>query len=234
MMTVWTIITAGGIGKRFSQQIPKQYLTLNGAPILHHTLVRFQKAQIVNEIVLVVGSDYLEQLRGSIIENHRFSKVKFIVEGGKQRQDSVYSGLKRIWNIVDDNDIIIVHDAVRPLIDQKSIKRCVMEANDSGACILGTRINDTLKTVNKELIINHTMNKKEIWAAQTPQAFKAMILKQAFIKAEKEIFYGTDEASLVERLPYPVKIVPGPCWNIKITFPEDLTFAEQIIDIISE
>lgn len=231
-MSVKAIILSAGSGKRIGQDMPKQYIPLSGTPILLHTLIRFQESEIVDDIILVVAKGYTEWVKDHILAGKGLKKISAVIEGGIKRQDSSASGLQHIRDITDDNDIIIVHDGARPFIDQSKIKDCVYEARKTGACILGIQITETLKTVETEAdggTIKATCPFRGLWIAQTPQAFRASLLKQAHNKAREEGFYGTDEASLVERLPFSVKIIPGSLWNIKITYQKDLKMAEEIL-----
>lgn len=233
-MNVKAIIPAAGSSKRIDGKMPKQYISLAGLPILVHTLLGFQRSELVDEIILVVGKDDVGWVKENILLDKGLTKVSNVVEGGMERQDSVFCGLKYIWDFIDDNDIVMVHDGARPLIDRKKINDCIYEAQKTGACILGIRITETLKSVNEGGIIQSTVPSGGVWIAQTPQAFKASLLKEAYVSAKEEGFYGTDEASLVERLSHPVKIIPGHFWNIKVTYPEDIELAERILKMREE
>ncbi|MGA1790572.1 MAG: 2-C-methyl-D-erythritol 4-phosphate cytidylyltransferase [bacterium] len=228
-MGVKVIIPAAGSGKRIGKDKPKQYISLAGLPLLVHTISRFEKSGLVDEIVLVVRKDEIAWVRENILKGNNLRKVKKVVEGGKERQDSVASAIKWLWNITEDNDIIMVHDGARPFLPQNKIHECIHEAQKSGACVLGLKVTETLKMADGEGMIRSTLSSGDIWVAQTPQAFKWPLLKEAYLRAREDGFYGTDEAALVERLPHPIRIIPGVFWNIKITFPEDFQLAEQII-----
>lgn len=230
-MSAKAIIPAAGSGKRIGSDIPKQYISLAGLPVLIHTLIKFQRSELIDEIILVVGKGEVKWVKDCILADQDLKKVSSVVEGGVQRQDSVACGLKQVWDNIDDNDIVVIHDAVRPFVDQKKIDDCIWEAKKTGACVLGIQIKETLKTIDEGGIILTTVPYQGVWIAQTPQAFRASLLKKAYINSKDEGFYGTDEASLVERLPYPIKVIPGSYWNIKITYPEDLELAEQILQM---
>ena len=175
--------------------------------------------------------DDLEWVRDNIVANNNLTKVKKVVAGGVERQDSVASGLQVIYDGTKGDDIVIVHDGARPFVDQKKINESIYEAEKRGACILGLRIKETLKRVDKSGFVRETLFHKDLWIAQTPQTFKLSLIKEAYLLAKKDGFYGTDEASLVERLPYPITVIEGNFWNIKITYPEDFQLAEQILSM---
>ena len=228
-MGVKVIIPAAGSGKRVGEDKPKQYISLAGLPLLVHTISRFEKSDLVDGIVLVVRRDEVAWVKENILKGNNLRKVKKVVEGGKERQDSVASAIKWLWDTTGENDIVMVHDGARPFLPQNKIQECIHEAQKSGACVLGLKVTETLKMVDGEGMISSTVSSGDIWVAQTPQAFKWPLLKEAYLRARADGFYGTDEAALVERLPHPIRIIPGVFWNIKITFPEDFQLAEQII-----
>jgi 2-C-methyl-D-erythritol 4-phosphate cytidylyltransferase len=226
---VKVIIPSAGSGKRVGEDIPKQYILLAGLPILAHTLLRFQRCVLVDEIILVVRKSEIAWVKDKILAVNNLEKVTKVVEGGAERQDSVNLGLQQIWDIPNEDEIVVVHDGARPFIDLDKINQCINEAQRSGACILGLKMSETIKRVNQEGFVQATVPAKDLWIAQTPQAFKFSLLKEAFLRAQKDNFLGTDEASLVERLPYSVSMIPGSFWNIKITYPEDLQRADRIL-----
>jgi 2-C-methyl-D-erythritol 4-phosphate cytidylyltransferase len=147
-----------------------------------------------------------------------------MVPGGKERQDSIYNALKTI----SGDGIILVHDAARPFILKENIWRLIEKTMESGAAIIGVQAKDTMKTVHNRTV-GETVERSSLWAVQTPQAFRMSILLKAYEKAEQDGFLGTDDSSLVERLPHPVMMVEGDYDNIKLTTPEDLFFAEAIL-----
>jgi len=159
---------------------------------------------------------------------YSFKKVLRLVPGGKERQDSVYHALKVVHR-QDDLEIVLVHDGVRPFVDPEHIRQVIDSARRHGAAVLAVPAQDTLKKVNDQGVIRQTLDRKDIWQMQTPQAFKAALLWRAFVEAYSRNFYGTDEASLVEELGQPVNVAPGSPLNIKITTPADLDLAEAIL-----
>jgi 2-C-methyl-D-erythritol 4-phosphate cytidylyltransferase/2-C-methyl-D-erythritol 2,4-cyclodiphosphate synthase len=225
MKTV-VIIPAGGSGKRLKSRVAKQYLLLNQVPILIHTLQVFQKSKMIDDIVLVLPPDDLASVRQELIDKYELTKVKFIVAGGVERQDSVRNGLAVLEGKCD---FVLIHDAVRPLITEKMIRQVVVAAKATGAASLGVKAKDTIKETGKDDIVGVTIPRSNLWLTQTPQAFKFEIIKKAYKKAYDEKFYGTDDASLVERMGLKVKMIAGSYDNIKITTPEDLVMVGALL-----
>lgn len=227
-MKVAAIIAAAGVGLRMKSQVPKPYLPLAGKPILAHTLEIFEGVKEVQEVSVVVHPDDLEYCQEEVMGVYGFKKVLRLVPGGKERQDSVYHALKALQQ-EDDLDVILVHDGVRPFVTPEQIRRIIKAARSQGAAILGLPAQDTLKRVNSQKKVIHTLDRKDIWQIQTPQGFQAALLRRAFVEAYSRNFYGTDEASLLEEMGQPVTVIPGDPWNLKITTPEDLELAEALL-----
>lgn len=216
------IIVAGGSGSRMNMNINKQFIKINEKEVIAHTIDKFYKNEYIDEIILVVKEDEIDYFNKNIINKYGYKNIK-IALGGKERQDSVYNGLK----IVDKNcDMVLVHDGARPFVSKEIIKKAVTETKK--ASVIGVRVKDTIKVVNNNEIIS-TPNRNTLWAIQTPQTFKYDLLKIAYEKAYEENFYGTDDSSLVENLGEKVNIIDGSYENIKITTKEDLNMAYQII-----
>lgn len=216
------IIVAGGSGSRMNMNINKQFIKINEKEVIAHTIDKFYKNEYIDEIILVVKEDEIDYFKENIIKKYGYKNIK-IALGGKERQDSVYNGLK----IVDKNcDMVLVHDGARPFVSKEIIKKAVTETKK--ASVIGVRVKDTIKVVNNNEIIS-TPNRNTLWAIQTPQTFKYDLLKRAYEKAYEENFYGTDDSSLVENLGEKVNIIEGSYENIKITTKEDLNMAYQII-----
>ena len=216
------IIVAGGSGSRMNMNINKQFIKINEKEVIAHTIDKFYKNEYIDEIILVVKEDEIDYYNKNIINKYGYKNIK-IALGGKERQDSVYNGLK----IVDKNcDMVLVHDGARPFVSKEIIKKAVTETKK--ASVIGVRVKDTIKVVNNNEIIS-TPNRNTLWAIQTPQTFKYDLLKIAYEKAYEENFYGTDDSSLVENLGEKVNIIEGSYENIKITTKEDLNMAYQII-----
>lgn len=205
--------------------VPKQFLEIGGVPILALTLRRFINAASINSIVIVTEDSRVNETQNYVAELG-LQKKCLVVGGGKERQDSVRNGLSALSN---DTDIVIVHDGVRPFIEPRLIDESVTQAAKYGACIVAVPISDTVKKAKDQDLISQTVERSGLWAAQTPQTFRYDILKRAFDNAYATNFYGTDEASLVERIGVPIKLLKGERKNIKITTPEDLELAEKIV-----
>lgn len=225
MITV-AIIPAGGAGKRLKAQVAKQYLLLDHVPVLIHTLKVFQKSKVIDNIVLALPPDNLVSVRQDLLDKYGFSKVTTIVAGGKERQDSVRNGLATINGKCD---VVVIHDAVRPFVSEKMIRLVVAAAKTAGAASAGVRAKDTIKETKKDNMVAATIPRQNVWLTQTPQAFKFELLKKAYKTAYDEKFYGTDDATLVERIGKKVKMINGSYENIKITTSEDLFIAQALM-----
>lgn len=225
-MKVSAIIAAGGAGTRIKSKKAKQYLSLDQRPILIHTLIVFERIKLINEIILVVPEKDLFYVQKELLPPYKLTKIKSVVAGGKERQDSVKNGLSAIS---DKTDIVVIHDAVRPFIHDKMISAVVFEAKKTGAATLGVKSKDTIKIIRRNNLVSATIPRDNVWLTQTPQAFKYKILKKAYINTHKDKFHGTDDASLVERIGQKVKMVEGSYENIKITMPEDIIIAKALM-----
>jgi len=225
METFGVIIVAAGKGSRMGTKESKQYLKLGGKPILVHTLERFQQMTETHSIALVVGPQEVERCK-SYVKDYGLTKVVRVLPGGRERQDSVYEGLKALPASVQ---MILVHDGVRPFVRDKQIRACWQAAEKAGAAVLAVPVKDTIKVIDESGYIRSTPDRKSLWAIQTPQAFCRSLLEKAHDKAKQDNFTGTDDAMLVERLGAQVLVVEGDYRNIKITTPEDLPWAECIL-----
>lgn len=217
---VTLILAAAGVGKRMGLGYPKQFLEYNGKPLFILPLEVAQSSEIVDDIIISTNHDNVDIVK-KYCEKYGIDKVRNVVAGGKERQDSINNALEH-----DDNsDIILVQDGVRPFLKEKYIKECcdVIEKENCGA-VIGVKVKDTIKVINDNGIVENTPKRDTLIAVHTPQGFSGNILKAAYNRAKKENFLGTDDSSLVERLGYKVKIVLGDYDNIKITTQEDLTF----------
>ena len=226
-MNVSVIIVAAGSGKRMKSAIAKQYLDLKGRSILSYTVEVFEESPVVNEIILVTGKDEIEYVKSEIIDRYGFTKIKAVVEGGSERQYSVENGLN---NVSDNCDIVMIHDGVRPFIDENSIEVLAEDTAKYGACVLGVFAKDTIKICDENGFVVDTPNRKLLWHAQKPQCFKYDVIKKAYEKAKKDNYLGTDDSMLVERTGQKIKMVEGSYDNIKITTPEDLYVGERILE----
>jgi len=224
---VAAIIVAAGKGLRMQDALRKQYLPLAGLPILAHTLTVLGKCQLISRIYLVIPQDDFDFCRARILNRIKIANVN-LVAGGARRQESVYRGLQQLER---GCRIVVIHDGVRPFVPPDQITACIDGARKYGACILGIPAYDTLKQVDQSGTIVNTTARDAIWLAQTPQAFRCDLIKKAHDQAQLEGYQGTDDASLVERLGLPVKIIRGSRSNIKITTREDLEIARALIEI---
>ena len=225
-MTTVAIIPAGGSGRRMGSGIPKQYLLLGGIPVLVHTLRVFQSSPVVDEIFLVVPEGDIPEVRNAIVGRYNLFKVSLIVAGGAERQDSVRNALAHLR---EEHGIVLVHDGVRSFVSGELIQRIVAAAEADGAVAVGVQVKDSVKEVNSAGWVIKTVTREGLWLTQTPQAFRKPLILAAYERAAADGFYGTDDASLVERMGVPVRMIPGDYDNIKVTTPEDLTLGEAII-----
>ena len=224
---VAAVIVAAGKGVRMQDPLRKQYLPLAGLPVLAHTLTVFDDCDRVGHIYLVIPQDDIDFCRENILGRIKFARHVHLVAGGARRQESVYNGLQQI----DPGcSMVIIHDGVRPFVQQDQLTDCINGARKFGACILGVPAYDTLKQVDKSGNIVDTIARDAIWLAQTPQAFRYDLIKRAHDQARSDGYQGTDDASLVERLGVAVKILRGSRSNIKITHKEDLRIARALLE----
>ena len=218
------IIPAAGAGERMGTPVSKQFLLLQGKPIIVHTIERFQACAAIDEIIVAVHSSSREEVE-LLVREYRLSKVSKIVEGGRRRQDSVWNAIQ---HIDPRAEIVIVHDAVRPFIQQKLILASIDKALSDSAAVVAVRAKDTIKAGNDQGRFERTLDRSVLWMAQTPQTFRKQVLIDAYVHAGRENIEGTDDASFVERLNIRPAIVEGSFDNIKITTPDDLEFAEVL------
>ncbi|CCK80513.1 2-C-methyl-D-erythritol 4-phosphate cytidylyltransferase [Desulfobacula toluolica] len=230
----FVIVVAAGKGLRMGSKTKKQYLCLEGIPILSRTIMVFDRCDQLNEIVLVVPQDEMAYCKKNIIEPFGFVKKIHLVGGGKKRQDSVLNGLKKVRDKKnhEKKTMVLIHDGVRPFVDQSIIKECINSAVEYGACIPAVKITDTVKQVFGELFVEKTLNRENLYKAQTPQVFKMELIWDAFEHAEATCFSGTDDASLMEHFGKKVFVVKGSKMNIKITTPEDLALGKYLLSIV--
>ncbi|NLK21856.1 MAG: 2-C-methyl-D-erythritol 4-phosphate cytidylyltransferase [Epulopiscium sp.] len=220
------IIPAAGQGKRMGTKISKQYLMIGNKPIIVHTIDRFDQSKLIDEIIVVISKEDLDYFKDVILLQYDFNKKIKLVVGGRERQESVYNGLK---NISNETDIILIHDGARPFVSEEEIKKSIEGARKYGACAIGVKVKDTIKVSDEDGYIEATPKRNKLWAIQTPQGFKKDIITKAHNKAKEDTFLGTDDGILVERLGNKVKIIEGKYENIKITTASDLIIGESIL-----
>ncbi len=225
MSKISVVIAAAGRGKRMGLDMNKQYIEVHGRPILAMTVQCFEECSHIDEIVIVANESEIEYCRNSIVDKYRFSKVKAVVSGGETRQQSVFNGLNQLSA---DCDIVLIHDGARPFILQESIMACINSADTYGAACAAVPVKDTVKLADTDGFVARTVDRSGLWQIQTPQTFRFGLVMEAHRKALSDGFDGTDDAMLVERLGYKVKLVLSDYYNIKITTREDLVYAEAI------
>lgn len=216
------IVLAAGSGKRMNSKVHKQYLIIQDRPVLYYSLKAFEDSA-VDEVVLVVGKGEEKFCRKEIVDKYGISKVKAIVEGGKERYHSVFEGLKQ----TSDADYVLIHDGARPFVNQDIIRRCMQEVQKYQACVVGMPVKDTIKIADEEGYAKQTPDRKNVWMIQTPQTFSYALIYEAYeemLKTEDTAI--TDDAMVLERIKgKKSKLIEGSYRNIKITTPEDLLIA---------
>lgn len=226
MNKVYTIIPAGGVGSRMKSDIPKQFMNIKGRPVISYVLGAFEKSK-VDGIIIAADGEY-EDLLKKIIDEYKISKFTCFVSNGSERVYSVKNALDVIENA---NDYVLIHDAARPVVTPELINSCINSVKKYEACLAAVPVKDTVKYVSNGLVDN-TPDRSRLFAAQTPQCFKAGILIGAYDAWENsgKDFIPTDDASLAEKYSdIPVHIIPGEESNIKITTPDDISIAEILL-----
>ena len=225
------IVLSSGQGKRMGTSVQKQYIELQGKPIIYYTLSVFQKSEIIDDIILVVGKDQLKYVQEEIVRKYHFTKVKTVVEGGHERYASVWQGLKareydKYYENIQDG-YVFIHDGARPFVDEEMLERAYDTVRKYKACVAGVPSKDTIKLINEEQFAVTTPEREYVWAVQTPQVFEKTLIFEAYARLmEEECVHVTDDAMVVEQMMrLPVKLFEGSYENIKITTPEDLDIA---------
>jgi 2-C-methyl-D-erythritol 4-phosphate cytidylyltransferase len=211
--------------------IPKQYLPINGKPVIYYSLKAFEESE-VDEIVLVTGAEDIEFCRTEIVEKYGFQKIKQIVPGGKERYDSVYQGIRALHNA----NYVLIHDGARPMLTNGIITRSIACVKKENACVVGMPVKDTIKIVGDNAYAAATPDRSSLWLVQTPQSFSLGLIRDAYTVLHRRQAAGeavpaiTDDAMLVEQMTGArVKLIEGSYQNIKITTPEDLDVAELFL-----
>jgi 2-C-methyl-D-erythritol 4-phosphate cytidylyltransferase len=225
-MIAAALIPAAGRGQRMGLTIEKQFLVLRGKPLLAYTLARFEATPSIDRIVVVVPPGRETLCHREIVEVGGLRKVTHIVAGAETRQRSVTAGFRCLD---EDVDVVVIHDAARPFVTPALIRAAIDAAVQDGSAVAAIPESDTLKRVSGEGTVIETVDRRNLWRAQTPQAFRRAILQHALAYAAQHDLDATDEASLVESLSWPVRIIPGSTWNFKITSPDDLALAELLL-----
>lgn len=224
-MKVAAVIVAAGSGERLKGSVSKQFIEIEGKAVLLHTLEKFQCCSSVDEIVVVVPESAVEQISHKVKYEWNLTKVSAIVQGGKERYDSVQMGLK---SASEKTDIVVIHDGVRPCVSVKLIERVIRACQQHGAAIVGVTPKDTIKE-RYENFVSRTLVRDDLIAVQTPQAFKRDLIMRAYAETPDKKIVITDDSALVERLEHQVAIIEGDYSNIKITSAEDLILAKALL-----
>ncbi|MBK8661511.1 MAG: 2-C-methyl-D-erythritol 4-phosphate cytidylyltransferase [Ignavibacteriales bacterium] len=222
-MRVVAIIPAAGSGSRIGGEIPKQFLKFNGKELIAYTLDVFQRSEMIDEIIIATsgtGFEHIEDIR----ERYGYTKISSVVQGGKERQDSVFAALNAAK--LSFNDLAAVHDAARALLPLEVLNNAIVKAKEVGSALVCVKARDTIGLIEDNGI--EYIDRNKVILVQTPQIFKYGELLKAFNMAYEEGFYGTDESSLMRRAGYPVEISDGSSSNFKITTNEDIKLFEKI------
>lgn len=225
------IILSAGSGSRMKSDIPKQYMDIDGYPVIYYSLKAFEESD-VRSIVLVTGADDVDYCRKEIVQKYNFKKVKAIVPGGNERYDSVYEGLKAAAGA----DYVMIHDGARPMITQDIIKRTISMTKEYRACVVGMPVKDTIRIIDENAFSKETPDRKTLWMMQTPQSFSYELLYRSYqtlykdINSAKNVPQITDDAMVVEYgSGVKARIIEGSYENIKITTPEDISIAKTFL-----
>ena len=227
-MHVNVVIVAAGKGTRLQSELPKPFLSVADRPILVHTLRRFTPIEMVRRIVVVVAAER-ETLCQEVLHTHGpWPQPITVIHGGAERQDSVRNGLAALE---PQCEIVVIHDAARPFISVEAIQRSIDAAAETGSAVVATPVRDTIKRADAQHTIRETVSRHDLWLAQTPQTFRVEVIRAAHRWAQRRNIAGTDDATLVEQMGQPVRIVPGDALNFKITTPDDLALAQAVLQI---
>lgn len=221
------IVLAAGQGKRMGTKVQKQYLEIDGKPVLYYSLKAFEDSILIDEIILVVGENQKEYCEKEIVSKYEITKVKKIVQGGAERYNSVWNGLQEA-----EDGYVFIHDGARPFINEEILQRVYDEVLVHKACVVGMPVKDTIKIVDSEGFADKTPDRNLLWQIQTPQVFETSLIKEAYKKLmQNDTIKVTDDAMVVEQvLGNKVKLVRGSYENIKITTPEDLEVAQIFVE----
>jgi 2-C-methyl-D-erythritol 4-phosphate cytidylyltransferase len=226
MIRTAAIIASGGVGKRFSSSSKKQFCKINGKPLLYWSILPFQKSPFINRIVIVVTGEDMAYVRKAIVEKYKLTKVDCLIEGGRERQDSIFNGLRFMG---EKPDYVFIHDGVRPFVKLKEIREALKAVRKGKGVIFATRARNTIKRVKANGSIIETIPRGELWEAHTPQVFDYDMILGAYKKAYRKKIYSTDDASLVEAIGKSVNVFPCSNENMKVTYRSDLKSASKIL-----
>lgn len=221
------IVLAAGQGKRMNSTVQKQFLEIKGYPVLYYSLKCFQESDLIQDAILVTGKESIAYCKEEIVEKYGFTKVSKVIEGGKERYDSVYAGLLAC----EPCDYVFIHDGARPFITEEILERGMEGVQKTGACVIGMRSKDTVKIADAEGYVLETPNRKSVWTIQTPQIFEYNLICDAHESIRKKVMTGiTDDAMIIEEeTGTKIVLAEGSYKNIKITTPEDLMIANAFL-----
>jgi len=227
MGSLWAIVPAAGSGRRMAAEVPKQYLRIAGQPLLEHTLKALLACPDIRGVVVVLDPSDRRADEVTSLADPRVLRAS----GGAERVDSVLAGLISLETMAAGDDWVLVHDAARPCLPVADLKRLIDRVAITGiGALLAQPCTDTIKRVDDSMVVQDTLDRADLWRAQTPQMFRLQDLRAALESALSQGAVVTDEASAMERAGYPVEIVEGPACNIKVTVPEDLGMAEYFLN----
>ncbi|KAG5181396.1 2-C-methyl-D-erythritol 4-phosphate cytidylyltransferase-domain-containing protein [Tribonema minus] len=219
---VAAIILAGGVGSRMKANMPKQFLELRGKPVLQHSLELFRSLDGISRIILVIDQQYRDQFKTMQEEEPRL----VFADPGIERQNSVFNGLQAVH---EGASVVCIHDAARPLVTKECIYQVLRDAEEHGAAVLGVPMKATVKESEDGQFVLRTIDRSRLWEIQTPQVIKPALLREGFERVEQEKLEVTDDVSIIEQLGLPVKLTMGEYTNLKLTTPDDMVVAEQIL-----
>ena len=221
------IVLAAGQGKRMHSKIQKQFMELDGMPVLCYSLRCFQESPLIQDIILVTGEESISYCKEEIVQKYGFTKVSAVIPGGKERYDSVYAGLCECR----DCEYVLIHDGARPFVTEEILKRGLQKVKETGACVIGMPSKDTVKLSDEEGYVKETPNRKCVWTIQTPQIISYSLIRESHDSIrQKDMSKNTDDAMVVEQeTGAKVALAEGSYQNIKITTPEDLDIAEAFL-----
>ncbi len=222
MSRITALVPAAGVGARMNAASAKPLLALKARPIVLYALETLQQHPLIEEIVLIFHKERLEEAR-ALVKRYKLSKVVRVIAGGATRKDSVRNGLEVVPH---RTELVVIHDGVRPFVDEASITRVIEAAREGGAAVLGVPVKATVKRVDRRQEVDATLRRDELWEIQTPQVFERELIQKAYLRAHRTA--APDDAALVELMGKRVRVVMGSYFNIKITTPEDMVLAEAI------
>ncbi len=222
---ITALVPAAGLGARMKLDLSKPLVEVKSKPIIIYTLEVFQFHPLVDEIVLIFNKEGLQKAR-DLVKEYKMTKVSRVIAGGQTRKESVRNGLEVVGS---KTKFVLIHDGVRPFVDEGCVSRVIEEARECGAAVLGVPVKSTIKRVRPNLEIDSTLKREQLWEIQTPQVFERELIQKAYLASSK--YSVPDDAALVEIMGKKIKIVKGSYFNIKITTQEDLILAEAIANL---